>query len=101
MEDQPVEPDQDCKHAGSLWDFLSVLLERFESDTPAGKMQFQMMALVGEFERNTIAQNVKMGMKAKARAGEWYGGTAPLGYHWVPIEGTENSSRKKSRLEMQ
>jgi len=29
--------------------------ERFESDTPAGKMQFQMMALVGEFERNTIA----------------------------------------------
>ena len=74
--------------------------ERFESDTPAGKMQFQMMALVGEFERNTIAQNVKMGMKAKARAGEWCGGTAPLGYHWVPIEGAENSSRKKSRLEI-
>ena len=74
--------------------------ERFESDTPAGKMQFQMMALVGEFERNTIAQNVKMGMKAKARAGEWCGGIAPLGYHWVPIEGTENSSRKKSRLEI-
>lgn len=41
-----------------------------------------------------------MGMKAKARAGEWCGGTAPLGYHWVPIEGTENSSRKKSRLEI-
>lgn len=74
--------------------------ERFESDTPAGKMQFQMMALVGEFERNTIAQNVKMGMKAKARSGEWCGGTAPLGYRWVPIEGTENLSRKKSRLEI-
>jgi len=74
--------------------------ERFESDTPAGKMQFQMMALVGEFERNTIAQNVKMGMKAKARSGEWCGGTAPLGYCWVPMEGTENSSRKKSRLEI-
>ncbi len=74
--------------------------EPFESDTPAGKMQFQMMALVGEFERNTIAQNVKMGMKAKARAGEWCGGIAPLGYHWVPMEGTENSARKKSRLEI-
>ena len=36
--------------------------ERFESDTPAGKMQFQMMALVGEFERNTIAQNVKLSL---------------------------------------
>ena len=74
--------------------------ERFESNTPAGKMQFQMMALVGEFERNTIAQNVKMGMKAKARAGEWCGGIAPLGYKWVPMVGTENSSRKKSKLEI-
>lgn len=63
-------------------------------------MQFQMMALVGEFERNTIAQNVKMGMKAKARSGEWCGGIAPLGYCRVPMEGTENSSRKKSRLEI-
>lgn len=75
--------------------------ERFESGTPAGKMQFQMMALVGEFERNTIAQNVKMGMKAKARSGEWCGGMAPLGYRWVSMEGTENSSRKKSRLEVE
>ena len=74
--------------------------EPFESNTPAGKMQFQMMALVGEFERNTIAQNVKMGMKAKAHAGEWCGGTAPLGYRWIPLEGTENLSRKKSCLEI-
>lgn len=63
-------------------------------------MQFQMMALVGEFERNTIAQNVKMGMKAKARSGVLCGGIAPLGYCRVPMEGTENSSRKKSRLEI-
>ncbi len=74
--------------------------EPFESDTPAGKMQFQMMALAGELERNTIAQNVKMGMKAKARAGEWCGGIAPLGCHWVPVEGTEDSARKKPRLEI-
>lgn len=72
--------------------------EPFESDTPAGRMQFQMMALIGEFERSTIAQNVKMGMCAKARAGEWCGGVAPLGYNWVRMEETENSSRKKSKL---
>ena len=47
--------------------------EQFETSTPAGKMQFQMMALIGEFERGTIAQNVKMGMCAKAKAGEWCG----------------------------
>lgn len=75
--------------------------EPFESDTPAGKMQFQMMALIGEFERSTIAQNVKMGMCAKARAGEWCGGSPPLGYKWVPMEGMENSVRKKSRLEIE
>lgn len=74
--------------------------EPFETNTPAGKMQFQMMALIGEFERSTIAQNVKMGMCAKARSGEWCGGIAPLGYKWVPMDGTENSSRKKSRLEI-
>ena len=28
-----------------------------------------MMALIGEFERGTIAQNVKMGMMARAREG--------------------------------
>ena len=54
--------------------------EPFETDTPAGKMQFQIMSLVAEFERNTISQNVKMGMCAKAKAGEWCGGIAPLGY---------------------
>jgi len=74
--------------------------EPFESTTPAGKMQFQMMALIGEFERSTIAQNVKMGMCAKARNGEWCGGLPPLGYKWIPMEGTENTSRKKSRLEI-
>ena len=74
--------------------------EQFESNTPSGKMQFQMMALVGEFERNTIAQNVKMGMRAKAMAGEWCGGTPPLGHEWVTVEGTENFSRKKSRLKV-
>lgn len=72
--------------------------EPFETNTPAGRMQFQMMALIGEFERSTIAQNVKMGMCAKARSGEWCGGIAPLGYKWIPMEGTENSARKKSML---
>jgi site-specific DNA recombinase len=72
--------------------------EPFETDTPSGKMQFQMMALIGEFERSTIAQNVKMGMCAKARAGEWCGGIAPLGYDWEIMEGYENSAHKKSKL---
>lgn len=72
--------------------------EPFESATAAGKMQFQFMALIGEFERNTIAQNVKMGMCAKARNGEWCGGVPPLGYEWFPMDENSSGSRKKSKL---
>ena len=68
--------------------------EPFVTDSASGKMQFQMMALVGEFERNAISQNVKMGMCAKARAGEWCGGAAPLGYDCCPVENTEGKKRK-------
>jgi site-specific DNA recombinase len=71
--------------------------EPFETDTPAGKMQFQMMALIGEFERGTIAQNVKMGMCAKARMGEWCGGIV-LGYDLIAVESLEESKRGKTRL---
>ena len=71
--------------------------EQFDNSTPAGKMQFQMMALIGEFERGTIAQNVKMGMCAKAKSGEWCGGRV-LGYDLVPVENQEGAKRKKNRL---
>ncbi|MDU1349274.1 recombinase family protein [uncultured Clostridium sp.] len=71
--------------------------EPFETDTPAGKMQFQMMALVGEFERGTIAQNVKMGMCAKAKSGEWCGGQV-LGYDLVPLEKQQGAKRTKTVL---
>ena len=71
--------------------------EQFDNSTPAGKMQFQMMALIGEFERGTIAQNVKMGMCAKAKSGEWCGGRV-LGYDLVPIDSQEGAKRRKNRL---
>lgn len=70
--------------------------EPFETSTPGGKMQFQMMALIGEFERGTIAQNVKMGMCAKARSGEWCGGIV-LGYDLKPVL-LEGGKRKKTKL---
>ena len=71
--------------------------EQFDNSTPAGKMQFQMMALIGEFERGTIAQNVKMGMCAKAKSGEWCGGRV-LGYDLVPVENQGGSKRRKTKL---
>ncbi|WP_411170640.1 recombinase family protein [Clostridium sp. MB05] len=73
--------------------------EPFQTTTHVGRMQMQMMAMIGEFERGTISQNVKISMCAKARAGEWCGNRV-LGYDLVPMEGTENNKRRKSRLEI-
>ncbi|MDU7549824.1 recombinase family protein [Clostridium perfringens] len=73
--------------------------EPFETDTPAGRMQFQMMALIGEFERGTIAQNVKMGMIAKAKSGNWCGGRV-LGYDLVPNNSPEEEKNGKNKLEI-
>lgn len=73
--------------------------EPFETDTPAGRMQFQMMALIGEFERGTIAQNVKMGMIAKAKSGNWCGGRV-LGYNLVPNNSPEEEKKGKNKLEI-
>ncbi len=61
------------------------MTENFDNSTPAGKMQFQMMGIIGEFERESIAQNVRMGMVARARTGSWNGGRV-LGYDSVRRE---------------
>ncbi|WP_342558251.1 recombinase family protein [Metasolibacillus sp. FSL K6-0083] len=70
--------------------------ENYETETPAGKLQFQMLAAIAEYERNNIAENVKMGMLARAKEGRWNGGHV-LGYDVVEIEG-ENKKRKNTGL---
>lgn len=59
--------------------------ENFETETPMGKFALQMMGAVGELERNTIVDNVKMGMKQRARTGNWNGGRV-LGYKSISSE---------------
>lgn len=72
------------------------ITEDFDNSTPAGRMQFQMMGIIGEFERGCIAENVKMGMIAKAKAGSWNGGIV-LGYDSKQI-GNSNVKRPEKRL---
>ncbi len=71
--------------------------EPFDTTTPGGKMQFQMVALIGEFERGTIAQNVKMAMMARAREGRWNGNII-IGYDLKQKEHTTNKKRKDTEL---
>lgn len=67
--------------------------EAFETTTPAGKLMMSVLASIGEFERETIVDNVKMGMKQRARTGKWNGGIV-LGYKTLII------NEKDTRLEI-
>ncbi|PKG24279.1 recombinase family protein [Niallia nealsonii] len=70
--------------------------ENFETETPMGRFALQMLGAVGELERNTIVDNVKMGMKERARTGQWNGGIV-LGYHSTKSYG--DRKRNNSKLE--
>lgn len=74
------------------------LTENFETETPSGKLQLNIMGAIGEFERETIAENVKMGLLARAREGRWNGGIV-LGYDLVELP-NEGKKRKNTRLEI-
>src|SRR5699024_5222454 len=70
--------------------------EQYETETPSGVLQFQMMAAIAEFERANIAENVKMGMIARAKEGLWNGGQV-LGYTTVK-EPSTNRKGEVSKL---
>lgn len=61
------------------------LSEKFDTSTPMGRFALQLMGSVGELERNTIVENVKLGMKQRARMGLHNGGRA-LGYTVAPTK---------------
>ncbi|MEB9441256.1 recombinase family protein [Bacillus cereus] len=66
--------------------------EAFDTATPTGKLLMNVLASIGEFERESIVENVKMGMKQRAREGKWNGGIV-LGYNTVKINGAENKTK--------
>lgn len=66
--------------------------EAFDTSTPSGKLLMNVLASIGEFERETIVENVKMGMKQRARTGKWNGGQV-LGYKSVVSTDDENKTR--------
>lgn len=74
------------------------LTENFETETPSGKLQLNIMGAIGEFERETIAENVKMGLLARAKEGRWNGGVV-LGYDLVELP-NDGKKRKNTRLEI-
>lgn len=56
--------------------------ENFETETPVGEFILQTLSGIGELERKTIVENVKMGMKQRAKTGK-HNGKLPLGYQSI------------------
>ena len=70
---------------------FSSISEQFDTSTPMGKFAMQMLAAVGELERNTIVENVILGLYQRARMGLHSGGRA-LGYKIVPSSTKPNKN---------
>ena len=62
---------------------ITSLTENFDTSNPMGKFAVQMLAAVGELERNTIVENVSLGLNQRARLG-LHSGSKALGYRVVP-----------------
>ncbi|MBZ2406159.1 recombinase family protein [Liquorilactobacillus hordei] len=58
--------------------FISIN-EKMDTQTPAGRLMLQIMASMGEYERNNIAENVYMGSRRRAVEG-WNNSGLVLGY---------------------
>lgn len=63
--------------------FVSVA-ESFDSSTPSGRLQRNMLGSFAEFERDQIRERTMTGLRAVAAEGYWPGGPPPYGYRLVP-----------------
>lgn len=59
--------------------------ENFDTGSPIGRLVVQLMASIAEMERNTLSENVKLGMTQRAKEGSWNGGMV-FGYDSVKKE---------------
>lgn len=68
--------------------------ENFDTGSPIGRLVVQLMASIAEMERNTLSENVKLGMKQRALEGSWNGGVV-FGYDSVKKELVINEKEAK------
>ena len=56
------------------------LTEQIDTTTAAGKMMFQMLSVLAEFERNLVAERTTNALQHKKRSGQKYTGQDPYGF---------------------
>lgn len=61
---------------------LVSIKERFDTTTSSGKLNFQMLAMFAEFEREVIMEQMNDNKMAKWRDLRMFNGVTPYGYSW-------------------
>nr|WP_181726201.1 recombinase family protein [Polaromonas sp.]QJS06516.1 resolvase [Polaromonas sp.] len=59
------------------------LTEQIDTTTAAGKMMFQMLSVLAEFERNLVAERTTNALQHKKRAGQKYTNQTPYGFEAI------------------
>ena len=59
------------------------LSEQIDTTTAAGKMMFQMLAVLSEFERNLVAERTTNALQHKKRTGQKYTNQTPYGFEAI------------------
>ncbi|MEI7831635.1 MAG: recombinase family protein [bacterium] len=76
--------------------FHSITEPDYDTSTSTGRMILRLMATVAEFEREETVENVRMGMKQKAKEGFWSGGQI-FGYRMADVN-IASEMEKKGKL---
>jgi site-specific DNA recombinase len=69
---------------------LVSITESFDTSTPAGRLQLNMLATIAQFERDSIVQRSTEGAARRLHEQGWMGSRAPYGYR---VEGKDREAR--------
>jgi len=84
------------KEHNVIFDFVGEQI--IDPNSSYGTLYAQILGMVAELERETIASNVYMGMAAAAKQGKYLAGTPPFGYDLETISITSKSKRDRKLI---
>ncbi|QIW89333.1 hypothetical protein Gp_59 [Bacillus phage vB_Bacillus_1020A] len=66
--------DHNCKFKSAT--------EVYDTTNAMGRLFITLVAAIAQWERENLAERVKMGIEKKVKLGKWKGGTPPYGYNY-------------------
>ncbi|WP_100523396.1 recombinase family protein [Mycobacteroides abscessus] len=63
--------------------------EVYDTTTAMGRLFITLVAALAQWERENLAERVRVGMQQMVKEGKWHGGIVPYGYEWNKGESLE------------